>query len=52
VEEGPNLARPTKVVDGATTNNLTKIIVWSLNAFGGMNEMDMVNKLLCFRVDG
>jgi hypothetical protein len=52
VEEGSNLARPTKVVDGATTNNLTKIIVWSLNAFGGMSEMDVVNKLICFRADG
>jgi hypothetical protein len=51
-KEGPNLIRPTKVVDGATTNNLTKIIVWSLNAFGGMNEMDVVNKLICFRTNG
>ncbi len=36
MEEGSNLARPTKVVDGATTNNLTKIIVSSLNAFEGI----------------
>jgi hypothetical protein len=52
VEEGSNLARPTKDVGGATTNNLTKIIVWDLNAFGGMSEMDVVNKLICFRADG
>jgi hypothetical protein len=52
VEEGLNLARPTKVVDGATTNNLTKIIVWDLNAFGGMSEMDVVNMLICFRTYG
>ncbi len=52
MEEGPNLARPTKVVDGATTNSLTKIIVWSLSTFGGMSEMDVVNKLICFKANG
>jgi hypothetical protein len=26
--------------------------MWNLVEFGGMNEIDVANKLVCFRIDG
>jgi len=41
-----------RVVDGATFNNLSVVIVCFLIVFGGLLEMDIVNKVVCFGVDG
>ncbi len=41
-----------KVLDGATSTNLTKLIVWSLVEFGSMIETNVANKLVCFGADG
>jgi hypothetical protein len=37
-----------KVLDGATSANLTKLIMWNLVEFGGMIETYVANKLVCF----
>jgi hypothetical protein len=39
-------------MDGAIFDNLTSIIVQSLVGFEGMTKIDMVNKLMCFGVNG
>jgi len=41
-----------QVIDGATFNNLTCIIVQSLLDFGGMNKTKVAKKLVCFGVYG
>ncbi len=41
-----------RVVDGATFDNLTSLIVKSLMEFGGLSETNLANKLVCFGVDG
>jgi len=41
-----------RVLDGATSTNLTKFIVWNLVEFGGMIETNVANKLVCFGVNG
>jgi hypothetical protein len=42
-----------KVVDGATSKNiLTNLIVQNLVDFGGLSEIDIVNKLVCFEANG
>jgi len=42
-----------KVVDGATSKNiLTNLIMQNLVDFGGSNEIDIVNKLVCFEANG
>jgi hypothetical protein len=44
-----------KVVDGATSkNSITNLIMQNLNLvdFGGSNEIDIVNKLVCFEANG
>jgi mannitol/fructose-specific phosphotransferase system IIA component (Ntr-type) len=42
-----------KVVDGATSKNIiTNLIVQNLVDFGGLSEIDIVNKLVCFEANG
>jgi hypothetical protein len=42
-----------KVIDGATSKNIqTNLIVQNLVDFGGLSEIDIVNKLLCFEANG
>ncbi len=42
-----------KVVDGATSKNiLTNLIVQNLVDFGGLSEIDIVNKLVWFEANG
>jgi hypothetical protein len=36
------------VIDGATLKNLIAMIVCSLVEYGGLNEQDVVNKLIFF----
>ncbi len=47
-----NLLNPTKVVDGATFDNLNVEIIRFKIVFGGLLEMDIANKVACFGVDG
>ncbi len=39
-------------MDGATSTNLTKLIMWNLVEFGGMTKTNVANKLVYVRVDG
>jgi hypothetical protein len=39
-------------LDGATSTNLTKIIVWIVVEFRGMTKTDVANKFVYFKVDG
>ncbi len=39
-------------MDGATSNNFIVMIIHSLIVFGGLLEMDIANKVVCFRADG
>jgi len=39
-------------LDGVTSTNLTKLIMWNLVEFGGMIETNVANKLVCFGADG
>jgi hypothetical protein len=41
-----------RVVDGAIFNNLTSVIMKSLMEFGGLSEIDLVNKLVYFGANG
>jgi hypothetical protein len=41
-----------RVVDGATSNNFITMIIHSFIVFGGLLEVDIANKVVCFRVDG
>jgi hypothetical protein len=40
------------VIDGATSDNLTYLIVENLLKLGRFNETKMANKLVCFGADG
>ncbi len=50
----PNFGRASpfiefaRVIDGATLDNLAAMIVLSLVEYGGLNEQDVVNKLVFF----
>jgi hypothetical protein len=48
----PILLNLEKIVDGSTFDNFTIIIIHFLVIFGGMLEIDLANKVLCFGVDG
>jgi hypothetical protein len=48
----PILLNLQRVLDGATSTNLTKLIVWNHVEFGGMIKTNVANKLVCFRIDG
>jgi hypothetical protein len=48
LEEAPHLLNLQGVIDGATLNNLTIMIVHGLVEYGGLNEQDGVNKLVFF----
>jgi hypothetical protein len=39
-------------LDGVTSINLTKLIVWSLVEFGGMIKTNVANKYVFFGIDG
>jgi hypothetical protein len=39
-------------LDGITSTNLIKLIVWSLVEFGGMIKTNVANKFVCFGIDG
>ncbi len=41
-----------QIVEGDTSNNLTNVSIRSLIVFGGMLEVDLVNKVLCFGANG
>jgi hypothetical protein len=41
-----------RVVDGLSSNNLTKVIMNALLASGGLSKEQLSRKLLCFGVDG
>jgi hypothetical protein len=48
----PILFNLQRVLDGATSTNLTKFIMQNLVEFGSMIEIDLANKLVCFGADG
>jgi hypothetical protein len=41
-----------RIVDGSSSNNLTKVIIIALMGCGGLTRKDVSKKLLCFGVDG
>jgi hypothetical protein len=48
----PILLNLRRVIDGATFDNLTNLIMENLIKFGGLNERKVANKLVYFGVDG
>jgi hypothetical protein len=46
------LVNPKRVVDGTTFGNLIVVIVYSLIVFGGLLNVDIVNKVDCFGTNG
>ncbi len=40
-----------RIVDGGTFNNLIIVIIIFFLVFGGMLEIDLLNKMVCFGVD-
>jgi hypothetical protein len=48
LEEAPHLLNLQGVIDGATLNNLTAMTVCSFVEYEGLNEQDVVNKLVFF----
>jgi hypothetical protein len=48
LEEAPHLLNLQGVIDGATLNNLIAMIVCSFVEYEGLNEQDVVNKLVFF----
>jgi acyl-homoserine lactone acylase PvdQ len=46
-----NMLNLQHVVDGATFDNLTSLIMKSLMEFGGLSETNLANKLVSFGVD-
>jgi hypothetical protein len=40
------------IADGATANNLTELLMWSLSYKGGLDDDAIASKLLCFGADG
>jgi hypothetical protein len=47
----PILFNLWKVIDRAIVDNLTLLIVYSLVDYGGLSEIDIANKLVCFEID-
>ncbi len=47
----PILLNLEMIVDGSTFDNFTIIIIHFLVVFGGMLEIDLGNKVVCFGVD-
>ncbi len=47
----PILLNLERVVDGATSDNFITMIIRYLIVFGGLLDMDIANKVVCFRVD-
>ncbi len=39
-------------MDGTTVDKLTKMIVTSLIEYGGVSEVELACKLVCFGIDG
>ncbi len=48
----PILLKLERIVDGGTFDNLITMIIHFLVIFGGMSEIDITNKVVCFGVDG
>jgi hypothetical protein len=48
----PILLNLQRVIDGATFDNLTRLIVENLVKFGGLTETKMTNKLVCYGANG
>jgi hypothetical protein len=40
------------LADGATANNLTNMLMGSLEVKGGLNKESVASKLICFRAGG
>ncbi len=47
----PIILNLQRVVDGGTINNLMSFIALSLVDYGCLSEMDIANKLVCFRAN-
>jgi hypothetical protein len=47
----PILLNFERIVDGGTSNNFIIVIIDSFVVFGGMLEIDLINKVVCFVVD-
>jgi hypothetical protein len=47
----PIILNLQRVVDGGTINNLMSFIVLGLVDYGCLSEMDIANKLVCFRAN-
>jgi hypothetical protein len=47
----PILLNLETIVDGSLFDNFTTIIIHFLVVFGGMLEIDLANKVVCFGVD-
>jgi hypothetical protein len=41
-----------QLVNGGTTNNLTKVIVDNVLQYGGLSKFDLVSKLISFGANG
>ncbi len=48
----PILLQIEHIVNGSSSNNLTKVIIITLMRCGGLTMKDVSKKLLCFGVDG
>jgi hypothetical protein len=48
----PILLQIERIVDGSSSNNLTKVIIIAFMRCGGLTRKDVSKKLLCFGVDG
>ncbi len=48
----PILLNLQQMVNGASSNNLTSLIVQRLINYGGYSETNITNKLVCFAIDG
>jgi hypothetical protein len=51
MEESPILLNLQRMIDGFIANNLTFLIIQSLVEYGGLSEVNIAKKLICFGVD-
>ncbi len=47
----PILLNLQRMIDGSIANNLTFLIIQSLVEYGGLSEVNIARKLICFSVD-
>jgi hypothetical protein len=48
----PIILNLKRIIDGGTLDNLIVVIIHPHVIFGGMLKVDIVNKIVCFGVDG